>query len=275
MRGQRALLIASFALVTVAGCCDHRNATITIVGSPNGLTGINGRAGDVLEWTTLEPDGPGYTVMFPNGSPCPSITKPNNSFHVAPGDTIKCKVSTAAGTQPAAFTYAVLLDNTSATRSSEDKSSATRTSEDKSRSTSGTTDRPFSAIPCRICGNVGGPMGVAGAIAKTLTPPDATQISCDTSVTPSQVKVDHASVVQDGKGTQYVWWSGPDVWNVTFTPSSSPCTNGASSFSQAGPTRCVIDPNALPKDYTYTATLAGCTNSGPGILTVQAPTPPH
>jgi hypothetical protein len=264
MREYRLSVIAVFLLLGIAGCCHDRHATLTIVGEPNGLTGINGRAGDVLQWTTLEPDGPGYTVQFPYGSPCPALSKINNSFHVAPGETKKCPVATAPGTQTASFTYSILLDDPSAMQSSGTKSGPP----------SSTGPRPFSAIPCRLCGNVGGPLGVTGAGAKTSIPPDATQISCDNS----QVKVDPATVVLDGSGKQYVWWSGPDDWTVTFPPppSTSPCTNGASSFSQAGPTRCVIvPPTTLPGNFTYTATLAGCTTPGTGILTVQSPTPPH
>jgi hypothetical protein len=263
MRRYRAIGVAVFVLLLAAvGCHDHHPVTttpvtITVIGAPNALAGASGHVGDTLEWTTLEPDGPGYTVMFPNGSPCPSVSGKTNSFHVDPGKSVKCPVTVAAssGTQAASFTYSITLDDVSLTPPPTD-ASATQ---------SGKNGRPFNVIPCRLCVYNPPPDAVsARAVAAPVPPTDPTQISCDNG----NVKVGDTSVTQDGKGKQYIWWSAPDDWSVTFAP-KSPCTGNVSTFSHGGKATCTIDPKAVPNQYTYTATLAGCATPGPGTLTIK------
>ena len=267
MRNYRTAGVVVLAqLLTIVGCSSHRPVTLTVIGAPNGLAGASGRVGDTLEWTTLAPDGPGYAVTFVNGSPCPSVSGKSNSFHVGPGQIVKCPVTVAAssGTQAASFTYSITLDDVSLTPS---PTGATVTQSAKS-------GRPFNVIPCRLCAPISlgtSDSASARAVVAPFTPPDATQIRCDNGATPTQVKVGDTSVTQDGTGKQYIWWSAPDDWSVTFA-SKSPCTSsvqGVSTFPQGSKARCMIDPSAVPNQYTYTASLAGCTTPGLGTLTIK------
>lgn len=269
MRTYRALEITIFALLLACvGCCHHRPATSTVVVAPNGLPGAYGHVGDVLEWTTLEPDGPGFTVTFLDVSPCPSVTDKSDSFHVSPGETKKCTITGTQGTGTASFTYSILLDDDSVTHSPEGKH----------KGSSGKYGRPDSVVPCRICGTPAlAPSGPASpretvpnsastaATAALFPPPDATHITCDDS----QTTVDPASLTQDGSGQPFIWWDAPADWTATFT-SPSPCKGGITQFSSAGPTRCVLDPKTVPSTvpYKYTVTLTGCASPGQGTLTI-------
>jgi len=268
MRTYRALEVTVFALLLACVGCHHRPVTCTVVVAPNGLPGAYGHVGDVLEWKTLEPDGPGYTVTFLDVSPCPSVTDKttNDSFHVGAGETVKCPITGTQGTGAASFPYSILLDDPSVTYPPKGKSKAP----------SGNYGRPDSVIPCRICGavapsnsaNAHETTSSAAAAAAPFPPPDATHITCDDSVKPSQTKVDPASLTQDGTGQPFIWWDAPANWTATFT-SPSPCTGGITNFSSAGPTRCVLDKNTLPNPYTYTVTLSACDTPAQATLTIK------
>lgn len=261
MRRYRTLGVTVLASLLVAIACSSRPAepplavapaaapapqsTVNIVVAPNGTSGIVAHAGDKLQWQTLNPNDPGFTVSFPAQTyNCDS----NTPLSVTYRNPQSCTLSNPSGNGEVRFFYQI--DTNSAVALKKGGSPA-----EKNLTPSGPIE--FSVVPCKGCAVFLN--GNKPKMPRTTGSSDTGFISCQGTT----LTVGSVSPNQDGNVS---WYSSAGSWTVYFA-NGTPCTNGSNFANATAPYPSVCSVDSTKKgSYTYNATLdtpsPGCKGAG-------------
>jgi hypothetical protein len=281
MRKYRSHTAAALTTLSmIGGCCHHPPVTLVAIATPEGLTRARGQVGDVIQWTTQIPDGPGYCVKFRDGSPCQPPF--DNDFHVATNAIVACTIVAPKNIQPGqamSVTYQIVPDPIVGKPTACPIDIPVSNKPVQQVNNKGA--HVFSIIPCRGCtasSPEAGPANQLTSMAKPAAGPsprtagangyDTTPIEITCSTDGKTTIIPNPSstcIVMDGSTPQLISWDGnignvEESWSASRFSPSSICQG---NYSNTASSYCTFDSTVFPQPgqpatYTYRTTLAGC-----------------